>query len=89
MNALRPAELPGWPGGMPADLAAAYVGLGESSMKALVGQRLFPRPIKLSAGRIGWRKSDLDRWLEAGGVDGWTESTATVTAETADPWMTR
>jgi prophage regulatory protein len=23
----------------------------------------FPEPIRLSVGRIGWRRSDLDKWL--------------------------
>jgi predicted DNA-binding transcriptional regulator AlpA len=70
---LRPADLPGWPACLSAELAAAYVGLGETSMRALVDQGRFPCPIRLTMGRVGWRRADLDRWIDAGGIDGWRD----------------
>ena len=39
------------------------VGLSVVTVWRLRRAGLFPVPLKLSAGRIGWRKSDLDQWL--------------------------
>ena len=73
--------LPNWPAAMPADLAAAYVGLSVATMYANIDKGRFPDPIPLSDRRKGWRRTDLDRWVEQGGVSG--EGGATVEA---NPW---
>lgn len=39
------------------------VGLPPVTIWRLRKAGLFPEPIRLSAGRIGWRRSDLEAWL--------------------------
>jgi len=38
-------------------------GLAPVTCWRLRRQGLFPQPLRLSAGRIGWRRSDLEAWL--------------------------
>ena len=40
-------------------------GLPPVTVWRLRRQGLFPQPIKLSAKRIGWKRSDIDAWIEA------------------------
>jgi prophage regulatory protein len=40
-------------------------GLSESSIWRLAHQRLFPLPIKLSAGCTAWYEHEIDEWLDA------------------------
>ena len=41
------------------------VGLARSTIYAKVSEGGFPPPIRLGARSVGWRLSDLDRWLAA------------------------
>lgn len=48
----------------PAD-AAAYLGMGRTKLHNIhETDPTFPRKIRLGARCVGWRKSDLDHWLE-------------------------
>jgi prophage regulatory protein len=42
--------------------------LSRSSLYRLMGQGQFPKPIKLSAGRVAWREGDLTDWLKSRGA---------------------
>ena len=47
------------------DDAAAYLGMGRSKLHDLHEKdSTFPRKIRLGARCVGWRKVDLDHWLE-------------------------
>lgn len=50
---------------LPQELAAEYVGLGLTTMEREVRKGRFPKPRKLSTGRIGWLRTDLDLWANA------------------------
>lgn len=41
----------------------ATVGLGRSAIYNMMAKGLFPKPVKLTAKAVGWRKSDIDAWL--------------------------
>lgn len=41
------------------------VGLSSTTCWRLRKSAQFPAPIRLSAGRIGWRRTDLEQWLAA------------------------
>ncbi|MBV8094502.1 MAG: hypothetical protein JOY71_19380 [Acetobacteraceae bacterium] len=56
--------LPGWPRGLCEELAAAYVGLSVTTIRAERAAGRFPAPIPLTRGRIVWLKEDLDRYLD-------------------------
>ena len=36
---------------------------GRSTIYRLVGSGLFPKPVRLSLGRVAWRKCDVADWL--------------------------
>ncbi len=38
-------------------------GFGKSSIYAGVKSGTFPAPVRLSARAVGWRESDIDRWI--------------------------
>jgi prophage regulatory protein len=38
-------------------------GISTTTAWRLRKRGLFPAPVRLSPGRVGWRKSDIDRWL--------------------------
>lgn len=40
------------------------IGLAKWTVYDLIKKGEFPRPIQLSAGRVGWRATDLQRWIE-------------------------
>lgn len=40
------------------------IGLAKWTVYDLIKKDEFPRPIQLSAGRVGWRATDLQRWIE-------------------------
>jgi predicted DNA-binding transcriptional regulator AlpA len=42
--------------------AALYVGLSPTTFRAVVAASV--PPVRLSTGRIGWRREDLDRWVD-------------------------
>ena len=60
----EPSSLPGWPRGLKEDLAAAYVGLSVSTIRAERGAGRFPTPIALTAGRMVYLRDDLDFYLD-------------------------
>jgi predicted DNA-binding transcriptional regulator AlpA len=84
MTALRPAELPGWPRGLPEDLAAAYVGISVTNMRRLMQspRTPFPGSVELSPQRVVWLREDLDRWLDA-------KAGRVPASQGPDAWMTR
>lgn len=53
------------PAVMPRDTAATYAGLSVSTMQNEVRKGRFPKPRKISPGRVGWRRADIDAWAEA------------------------
>ena len=55
------AALPGWPAVLHEEWAAAYLSLSTTTFR----QQIAPEvpPIRLTAGRIGWKRADLDNWL--------------------------
>lgn len=56
-------SLPGWPRGMREELAAAYIGLSESGLRAEVkAGRIKPTP--LTPGRIVYLREHLDSYLD-------------------------
>ncbi|MDR3534236.1 MAG: hypothetical protein P4L90_27185 [Rhodopila sp.] len=55
--------LPDWPRGMREPLAAAYVGLSESSLRAEVKAGKV-KPVWLTAGRQVYLREDLDAYLD-------------------------
>lgn len=44
---------------------AEITGLSATTIWRERQRGTFPDPIKISAGRLGWRVSDLNAWLEA------------------------
>lgn len=52
------------PAVMPRETAAAYAGLGVSTMEGLVRTGRFPPPRKISPKRVGWLRTDLDAWAD-------------------------
>lgn len=72
------ARLPGWPAAMADDLAASYVGLGETTFRAVM-ERDGVAPFRPTPGRKLWRRMDLDAWLDRAG------GSVAASAE-ANPW---
>lgn len=62
MSDRRP--LPGWPLGLVLELAAAYVGLSETTFQAEVKAGRAPAAVWLTDGRKVWHRHQLDRWLD-------------------------
>jgi predicted DNA-binding transcriptional regulator AlpA len=60
-----PVVLPDWPRGMRIELAASYLGISPSLLRAELVAGRFPAPVRISPGRVVWLKEDLDRWLDA------------------------
>ena len=60
---LRDARLPGWPGGLRRELAAAYLGIGPTKFDEGVERGVFPRPVQLIDSVKVWRLTDLDAVL--------------------------
>ena len=53
--------LPGWPPVLHEAWAAAYLSLSPSTFRAQVAPAV--PAVKLTPGRVGWMRDDLDRWL--------------------------
>jgi hypothetical protein len=64
MSRRAPRDLPNWPAAMETELAASYVGLGETSFRGWAA-RNGVMPIDLGVAVIRWRKRDLDAAIEA------------------------
>lgn len=43
----------------------AMVGLRRSSIYGMVAAGMFPRPVRLGARAVAWRRADLEAWLAA------------------------
>ena len=56
--------LPGWPRGMRAHLAAAYVGISVSTLHRLCQAGDFPAIVQLTPRAAVWLMDDLDAWLD-------------------------
>jgi prophage regulatory protein len=41
----------------------ARVGLSRDTVYRLIRKGAFPRPLTLSTQSVGWRASDIDRWI--------------------------
>lgn len=41
------------------------VGLSRTTLWRMVKAGTFPKPVKLSPRRIGWRRADLHAWVES------------------------
>lgn len=44
--------------------AAQYAGMSPSTLEKLVRLGQFPAPRKLSPGRVGWLRREVDEWAE-------------------------
>ena len=42
-----------------------WVGLGRSTIYAMMKAGTFPKPVKLGARAVGWRESDVLDWLNS------------------------
>ena len=42
---------------------SAKVNRPRSSIYLMISQGLFPKPVKIGARAVGWRKSTIDQWL--------------------------
>jgi prophage regulatory protein len=40
-------------------------GISNSTGYELVRRGDFPQPVQLTAGRVGWRESDVDAWIKS------------------------
>ncbi len=39
-------------------------GLSTSTLYRMMARGLFPRPVRLGPGAVGWRLRDVERWIE-------------------------
>ena len=58
------APLPILPRILRAELAAIYVGMGLSTLRAEVAAGRAPDPVQMTDGVKGWDVRDLDAWIE-------------------------
>jgi prophage regulatory protein len=42
--------------------ARARTGLGEMTLRRMVEQGRFPRPVRLTQQRVAWRTADVEAW---------------------------
>ncbi len=68
-----------WPRLMRAERAAAYLDVSKSTFLARIAPEL--RPVRLTAGIVGYLRDDLDRWLDAQAARG-----AASAEPEANPW---
>ncbi|RMG35444.1 MAG: AlpA family phage regulatory protein [Gammaproteobacteria bacterium] len=50
--------------------AAEYIGVAVSTLYRWAADSDFPKPLKLGRQASGWRKADLDAWLERKAKEG-------------------
>ena len=43
----------------------AKVGLSKSKIYLLIKAGEFPKPVRLAATAVGWKSTDLDKWIES------------------------
>jgi hypothetical protein len=60
---LKPSELPGWPRWLSEDLAAAYVGVSQTTFRHEIAAGVWPKPRRAGrhGGRNVWDRHSLDR----------------------------
>ena len=46
---------------------AAKIGVSLTTLWRLVTKGLFPRPLQISPGRVGWTADIVDRWIDERG----------------------
>jgi predicted DNA-binding transcriptional regulator AlpA len=44
-------------------IVCAWLGVSPSTIDRLEAEGTFPRRLRLSSGRVGWRRSDIEFWL--------------------------
>ncbi len=54
---------------IPADGAAALIGVSPATWHRMVSAGRTPAPVKLSAGCVRWRVADLHSWINEGCPD--------------------
>lgn len=54
---------------VPAEDAAALIGVSPATWHRMVAAGKTPAPVKLSAGCVRWRVADLRTWIDAGCPD--------------------
>jgi hypothetical protein len=69
-------NLPGWPPVLHEAWAAAYLSLSQTTFRAAVVPEV--APVKLTPGRNGWLRKDLDKWL--------ARRAGTAASSEANPW---
>ena len=40
------------------------VGLGKTSIYALLSKNRFPQPLRVAPGSVRWRRSDIEAWID-------------------------
>jgi predicted DNA-binding transcriptional regulator AlpA len=58
------SEMPDWPYGMSAPLAASFCGISVTTFKLKVLAGEAPKPVAISNRRVVWRRRDLQAWLD-------------------------
>ena len=53
------------PAVLPRKDAALFAGLKVSTMEHEIRQGRFPRPRKVTGGRVGWLRREINEWAEA------------------------
>ena len=43
----------------------ALIGIGNTSLYEAIKRGDFPAPVKLGVGAVGWRRSDIENWLDS------------------------
>lgn len=70
-------SLPGWPPVLHEAWAAAYLSLSPTTFRTSVVPEV--PPVRLTPGRVGWLRKDLDKWLaKKAGIE--------AALETPNPW---
>ena len=44
---------------------SAYIGLSKTTIYSMIKHSTFPKPLKLSAKRVGWPRDVVDQWLSS------------------------
>jgi prophage regulatory protein len=64
------SALPKLPRLIAGDEICRRFGFSRQTLRRLVKDGLFPKPIRISRTRLGWRLDDVEKWVEQGGLDG-------------------
>ena len=47
------------------DEVLGIVGVSKSVLYEMIGRGQFPRPVRISLRAVGWRRREIDEWLES------------------------